>query len=75
MIQRLSLAAKIGGGFGLVLLAALALGGTGIAALVYLRHTQTDNAEAIEIRRTMYDARLAATRFLIKYENKASVPR
>ncbi len=69
MTLRLSLGTKIGGGFGLVLLAALALGGTGIAALLYLRHTQADNGRAVDVRRTMYDARLAATRFLIRYDD------
>jgi len=68
MAIRLSLAAKIGGGFCLMMLGALALGGTGIAALAFLQHAQADNRGIVEVRRTMYDARLAATRFLINYD-------
>lgn len=67
MFAKLSLGSKIGGGFGAVLLGSLALGGTGIGALVYLQNTQAESNAVIGIRKTMYDARLAATRFLVDY--------
>mgnify|MGYP000319847176 CR=1 FL=1 len=67
MFAKLSLGSKIGGGFGAVLLGSLALGGTGIGALVYLQHTQAESNAVIGVRKTMYDARLAATRYLNDY--------
>lgn len=69
MFQRLSLGTKIGGGFALVMLGAIALGITGIIALGSILRTQADNGRIIEIRRTMYDARLAATRYLNRYDD------
>lgn len=67
MFAKLSLGSKIGGGFGAVLLGSLALGGTGIGALIYLQGTQAGNAAVVGVRKTMYDARLAATRYLADY--------
>lgn len=68
--MKLSLATKIGGGFAVVLLGTMALGGIGIFALSNLQHAQEDNSRIIEIRKTMYDARIAATRFSLRYEDK-----
>ncbi len=70
MLQRLSLGTKIGCGFALVLLGAVGLGITGITTLGRLQKAQADNSRIIEIRRTMYDARIAATRFSLRYEDK-----
>lgn len=70
MAIRLTLGMKIAGGFALVMLGALSLGCTGVLAIVRIQHTQLVNNQIIEVRRTMYDARLAATRYMIKFDAK-----
>ena len=65
MFKNLSLGTKIGGGFGAVLLGSLAIGGTGIGTVLYLERNQNDHEAVVGIQARMYDARLAATRFLV----------
>jgi methyl-accepting chemotaxis protein len=68
--MKLSLGVKIGGGFACIMLGALVLGFTGITALTQLQHAVEDNGGIIEVRRMMYDARLAATRYLAGYREE-----
>lgn len=68
--MKISLGLKIGGGFACIMLGALVLGFTGITALAQLKHAVEHNGGIIEVRRMMYDARLAATRYLAGYREE-----
>ena len=62
-----SLRTVIGGAFAAVMLGTLVLAATAIYALLSVQTAQVTNSGITDLRRAMYDARIAATRFSLKY--------
>jgi hypothetical protein len=71
--MNLSFGIKIGASFACVMLGVLVVGFTGISALKKLQKAVEDNDRITDVRRMMYDTRLAATRYLGRYQEAEAV--